>query len=255
MTGSAPYLRRFEPLLGGDWFAIGPLLVLAPHPDDEVLGCGGLIIAHRERGLPVTVAVMTDGGLGESGKAGDAAYREMRRTECREAAEALGGLDVRFLDMPDGALASRPDAADRIREVIVDAKPATIVFPSPFEVHPDHRATALLGARALDGIPPPRRVMTCEIGAAMAANVLLDITPYMAKKERAVSCYRSQLRHQDLITKLRAQNRARTVNVDDRTIQFAEAYALIEGDLLASYLERVERVVEMVDRMGPRVPD
>jgi LmbE family N-acetylglucosaminyl deacetylase len=251
---TGPYLRPFEPLLGGDWFAIGPLVVLAPHPDDEVLGCGGLILAHRDRGLPVSVVVMTDGGLGDSGKPGSAAYREERRSESRAAAEALGGVDLTFLDVPDGRLAAHPEAADAVRKILAAVRPATVVFPSPFEVHPDHRATALHAARALEGAPPPKRILACEIGAATASNVLLEITPYMARKERAVECYRSQLRHMDLIGKLRAQNRARTVNVDDRAIEFAEGYTVIEAGQLGPYLAAVEQVITIVDRMGPRVP-
>jgi LmbE family N-acetylglucosaminyl deacetylase len=251
---TAPYLRRFEPLLGGEWFAIGPLLVLAPHPDDEVLGCGGLVIAHRERGLPVTAVIMTDGGLGDAGKEGSAAYREMRRAESRAAAEVLGGVELTFLDVPDGKLAAHPEAADAVRDVIRRVRPATVVFPSPFEVHPDHRATALHAARALEGVPPPRRLLACEIGAATASNVLLEITPLMAKKERAVACYRSQLVHMDLIAKLRSQNRARTVNVDDRAIEYAEGYTVIEGSRMGAYLAAVEAVVRLVDDMGPVVP-
>lgn len=251
---SGPYLRRFEPLLGGDWFAIGSLLVLAPHPDDEVLGCGGLVVAHRERGLPVTVVVMTDGTLGDRGAAGGASYRETRRAESRRAVEALGGADLRFLDAEDGKLAAQTDAADKVRDILAAVRPATIVFPSPFEVHPDHRATALHAARALEHSAKPKRVLMCEIGAAMPANVLLDITPYMAKKEKAVACFASQLRHQDLIAKLRAQNRARTVNVDDRSIEYAEAYTVMEVEMLPTYLERVEKVVTLVDRMGPEIP-
>jgi LmbE family N-acetylglucosaminyl deacetylase len=251
---SGPYLRRFEPLLGGEWFAIGSLLVLAPHPDDEVLGCGGLVIAHRERGLPVTVVVMTDGSLGESGKAGDEGYRQTRREESRRAVEALGGADLRFLEAQDGRLAASAGAADQVRAILASVKPATVVFPSPFEVHPDHRATALHAARALESGTRPRRVLACEIGAAMPANVLLDVTPYMQKKERAIACFESQLRHQDLIAKLRAQNRARTVNVDDRAIEYAEAYTVIEPDMLATYLERAEKMVTLVDGMGPRLP-
>jgi LmbE family N-acetylglucosaminyl deacetylase len=247
-------MRRFEPLLGGDWFAIGRLLVLAPHPDDEVLACGGLISAHRERGMPVSVVVMTDGGRGEAGRAGDPRYVEERREETRRALETLGGCDLTFLDIPDGTLAARPDAVTMVRDVVRATQPATVVFPSPLEVHPDHRATSLHGAAALEGVPHPKRLLVCEIGAFMPSNVLLDITPHWARKERAIGCYRSQMLHQDLVEKVRALNRARTVNVDDRRIEYVEAYAVIEQALLPAYLESVETLARLVDEMGPRIP-
>jgi LmbE family N-acetylglucosaminyl deacetylase len=246
------YLRRWEPLLGGAWFAIGPLVVLAPHPDDEVLACGGLIAAHRDRGLPVTVVVMTDGALGLLGVDAGAAYRELRRAETRRAVDVLGGCEVVFLDLPDGGLAAAHGVAERVRDVLARAQAATVVMPSPFELHPDHRATALHGAAAIAGLPqPPRRTLACEIGSAMPANVLLDITPYWPRKERAVACYASQLEHQDLIGKVRALNRARTVNVDDRSIEYAEAYAVVEPESMPGYLKAVEDVIRIVDGMGP----
>jgi LmbE family N-acetylglucosaminyl deacetylase len=248
------YLRRIEPLLGGAWFAIGRLLVLAPHPDDEVLACGGLIAAHRERGLPVDVVVMTDGGRGEPGGAGDPGYVEERRQETRLALEDLGACGVTFLDVPDGTLARRPDAAGMIRDVLKATRPATVVFPSPLEVHPDHRATALHCAAALAEAPEPVRLLACEIGAFMPSNVLLDITPYWPRKERAIGRYRSQMILQDLLGKVRALNRARTVNVDDRAIEYVEAYAVVERDRLESYLTAAEAIARLVDEMGPRVP-
>jgi LmbE family N-acetylglucosaminyl deacetylase len=248
------YLRRFEPLLGGDWFAIGRLLVLAPHPDDEVLGCGGLICAHRELGHPVDVVVMTDGALGDAARANDPAYREERRNETRRALHVLGGAEVRFLDFPDGSLASRQEAADRLREIIAATRPATLVFPSPLEVHPDHRATALHAARALKGIEAPRRILACEIGAFMPSNVLLDVTPHWSRKEQAIACFESQAIRHDLVGKVRALNRARTVNVDDRSIEYAEAYAVIDASAVDAYLQRAESLVTLVDGMGPRIP-
>jgi LmbE family N-acetylglucosaminyl deacetylase len=245
------YLRRFEPLLGGDWFAIGRLLALAPHPDDEVLACGGLISAHRERGLPVDVVVMTDGAQGDASRAADLRYREERRDETRAALQVLGGCDVRFLNVPDGSLAARLDAVVTLRELILATKPETVVFPSPLEVHPDHRATALHGASALQGLSCPRRILACEIGAFMPTNVLLDITPHWARKEEAIACYRSQSVRQDLIGKVRALNRARTVNVDDPSIEYVEAYTVIDRAGLPAYFDAAECLAKLVDGMGP----
>jgi LmbE family N-acetylglucosaminyl deacetylase len=161
---------------------------------------------------------------------------------------------VTFLDVPDGTLASRPDAATSVRERIRALDPRTIVFPSPLEVHPDHRATALHAAAALDGIPWRGRLLACEIGAFMPANVLLDITAHWQQKERAIGCYRSQMVSQDLVGKVKALNRARTVNVDDRTIEYVEAYAVIDRDRFPEYLTSVERLAALVDAMGPKIP-
>ena len=89
------YLRPWEPLVGPEHVVKGDLLVLAPHPDDEVIGCGGLIAAHRALGSAVYVVVMTDGGKGDpTGAAAGASYSELRRNEAREAARRIGGAEI-----------------------------------------------------------------------------------------------------------------------------------------------------------------
>ncbi len=244
------YLRPFEPLWGPDTFVLGPLLVLAPHPDDEVIGCGGLVAWHRERGQPVTVAIMTDGSLGDRARARGPEYAEERRRETLAAGEKVGGFSAEFLAFPDGGLAGHPEAADSIADLLARVKPATVAFPSPFELHPDHRATATFALRALARRVNAPVILAFEIGAPMTSNVLLDITPMMARKEAAIASYHSQLLHQDLIGKVRALNRARTVNVDDATIQYVEAFTRIDPKMVDEYARRVEDLVRLVDDMG-----
>ena len=83
----------FEPLdLRGE-----RLLVLAPHPDDEVIGCGGLVALHLREGRRVRVVVATDGG-----EAGEPAERQR---ESRAALASLGNAEIEFLNLPDRHLA------------------------------------------------------------------------------------------------------------------------------------------------------
>ena len=106
------------------------LLVLAPHPDDEVIGCGGLIAQHLREHRAVRIVIATDGAVG-----GDAAARE---TEARRGIAALGGAEVVFLGFRDRTLGG--DAAARIREQLLDFRPDLVLVPSPIEIHPDHVA-------------------------------------------------------------------------------------------------------------------
>ena len=55
------HYRSWQPLLAPDHLVRGKALVLAPHPDDEVIGCGGAILAHNDAGAEVVVALITDG--------------------------------------------------------------------------------------------------------------------------------------------------------------------------------------------------
>src|SRR5262245_30184806 len=80
------------------WLAppAGPVLVVAPHPDDETIGCGATLALHARRGDTVHVVVVTDGELGDPrglfarDDGGAGSYVELRRDECRRALQALG---------------------------------------------------------------------------------------------------------------------------------------------------------------------
>jgi LmbE family N-acetylglucosaminyl deacetylase len=120
-----------------------PCLVLAPHADDETLGCGGTIAALRAQGLPVTVVIVTDGrGSDRFGRHPDE-IEVARRAEAVAAAWALGVEEpnVIFLGFPDGGLSDRiDDLIGSIQELIDDVKPAEILVCSGIDSHPDHRA-------------------------------------------------------------------------------------------------------------------
>lgn len=246
------HYRTWEPLLPARSIVHGRCLVLAPHPDDELIGCGGAIMAHREQGAEVDVLVMTDGGLGNPGGAGGADYTNMRKEEARLAVEQIGGATLHFLDHPDGRLKDAHGAVAEIAAFIQRLQPASLFLPSPFEVHPDHRATALHAFRALRGVATCPRIYCFEIGAMMPANLLIDITPFMLRKEAALKHYHSQLLHQDITGKMRALNRARTVNVDDPGISHAEALIHVEAAQRESFLEAVEKLLVITDAMTPR---
>src|SRR6266704_639393 len=104
----------FEPLdLRGE-----RLLVLAPHPDDEVIGCGGLVALHLREGRKVRVVVANDGG-----QAGEPAERQR---ESRAALASLGDADVEFLNFPDRGLAQSSGFAAALRDIMVDFRPDLI---------------------------------------------------------------------------------------------------------------------------------
>src|SRR4051794_2126286 len=104
----------FEPLdLRGE-----RLLVLAPHPDDEVIGCGGLLALHLRDGRRVRVVVATDGA-----QAGGGAQRE---AESRAALASLGNAEVEFLRFPDRKLAESEGLADALRKALTEFQPDVI---------------------------------------------------------------------------------------------------------------------------------
>lgn len=107
-------------------------LVLAPHPDDDILGCGGWMHSLQTEGRNrIKVVFITSGNLG-----GDPAQRE---SEARAGLETLGISDCDFWRYPDGKLPENAALGERIAKLVRDWLPDSIALPSPFEIHPDHR--------------------------------------------------------------------------------------------------------------------
>ena len=246
------YFRGWELLLPPSAIIRGRAMVVAPHPDDEIVGCGGALVAHRKAGEEVDVVVLTDGGMGNPDGEGGPAYVALRREETMRAVQLAGGAHHHFLDYKDGHLSDSWKPADELQGLLEKLKPTTVFFPSPYEVHPDHRAASLHLLRAVRNLEVKPQLLAYEIGGFMTPNLLLDITPHMLQKEQALTAFPSQLLHQDLVGKVRALNHARSVNVDDPAIRYVEAYLRLEGEAIAEFLECLDRLLGLTEQMRPR---
>ncbi len=220
--------QSFPPLYDLSHVPPGPVLVVAPHPDDEIIGCGGAIALHGRRGDTVHVALVT---RGERGGAGEA-----RLDESRSAAAALGPTLVTCLEAPDGDVAGDTDLPRRLAELVAATSPSVVYAPSPFEMHRDHVATLHATAAALEQVRkqggPAPTLLLFEVNTESMASFLLDITPVAEAKGRALATFASQLGMIDIVSKADARARARTVNVDLPEITHAEAFLRIApGDV------------------------
>lgn len=128
----------------------GPVLVLAPHPDDESLGCGRLLSARWEAGRPAHVLCLTDGAASHprSRCCPPDRLRALRKKEMRAAVAQLGGCpdDLTFLDLPDAGLHLSPGPGDALSDLIAEYLDkfgsTTLVAPSPLDPHCDHEVAA-----------------------------------------------------------------------------------------------------------------
>jgi LmbE family N-acetylglucosaminyl deacetylase/glycosyltransferase involved in cell wall biosynthesis len=197
------------------------LLVLAPHPDDEVIGCGGLVALHLREGRKVHVVVATDGA-----QAGDAGQRE---AESRAALTSLGDATIEFLGFPDRELSNAHELDDRLAAILREWKPDLIAVPSPLEIHPDHvalsRAFCDLIARdaSLFANLAVARVAFYEVSAPLRPNVLVDITSVSDAKYAAIAMHESQSAVRDYTSYARGLNSWRTMTLPP-DVKFAEAY-------------------------------
>jgi LmbE family N-acetylglucosaminyl deacetylase len=186
-----------------------PVLVLAPHPDDESLGCGGLLAACQEHGLDAYVIVLTDGTASHPGSREypPARLATTRASEARSAIRALGLDDdrIEFLGLPDGRAPTRGKHFGAVVSSIASYARArrvgTICTTWLHDPHPDHRAAYHIGLRVAREIgarllcypvwgwtvPPDAWLPAMKVSGAC-----LDIARHLAAKRRAIACHRSQ---------------------------------------------------------------
>src|SRR6185503_14855064 len=116
------------------------ILVIAPHPDDEVLGCGGALCRHRAAGDRVSVIFLTSGELGLKELPLQRA-KWVREREARAAARILGVTSLEFLHAPDwGVAEAQADLAAPLRRALRRERPDVVYLPHPADGHPDHQA-------------------------------------------------------------------------------------------------------------------
>jgi LmbE family N-acetylglucosaminyl deacetylase len=211
------------------------VLVLAPHPDDETIGCGGNLALHADAGDPIKVVFLTNGAKGDmSGRYDRNSYIRLRQQEARSACACLGVTDVMFWPYEDRELYNAETVPSELIDLINRFHPKLIYAPSPQEFHPDHRATAVFIQTVMKTFDTDAELLFYEVNQPIQVNRLVDITPVLDKKMRALRCYQSQLEEQPYDDISLALNRFRSMTLP------AEA-THAEGFLLFK-VEKVDRV-------------
>lgn len=171
------------------------VLVIAPHPDDEAIGCGGTIRLHIDQGDRVGVVFLTSGELGIKSIAA-ADVIAIREAEARAASVLLGHEILSFLKLPDYDLLAESARAARLLEPIVrDWQPSQIYIPHPQESHPDHAACHEILRAALRALPTLSPwILGYEVWTPMREyDNVQDITSVWAAKLASIHAYPSQL--------------------------------------------------------------
>ncbi len=234
------------------------LLVLAPHPDDEVIGCGGVVAQHLREHRAVRVVVATDGAEGGS--------PSEREDESRRGIALLGPAEVVFLGFADRALGE--DAAERIREQLLEFRPDLVLVPSPVEIHPDHVALARAFCAAVQRDETlfadlaVTRVAFYEVSAPLPRpNTLVDISDVAEAKYAAVAEHASQLALHDYVGYARGLNTYRAMTLpagDTGKAGFAEAYYVVDLPSLrtmpVSELQRKMGAASTIEVTGETLP-
>jgi LmbE family N-acetylglucosaminyl deacetylase len=247
---AGPYLRSYGLLRTSKVFNTSALvwepgaervLVLAPHMDDETIGCGGALARHVRAGATVHVVFLTDGRHG-SGKAaalsGEARRLEemkliaTRKAEAARALEALGVQGATFLDVEDGTLAEDSAVVERLRAVLADKKPELVYVPCFLEQHPDHYAASRVLLAAAQGTAHRFQCLGYEVWTPLFPNCVVKIDEVIEVKRNALAQYKSQLAELDYMHSGLGLNAYRSAAFTGNQARFAEAYCSVS---LAEY--------------------
>jgi LmbE family N-acetylglucosaminyl deacetylase len=241
----------------------GRILVLAAHPDDEVLGAGGTMALNAGKAEAIRIWVATDGGRQQGAEPGEE-YGEGRREESRRAAGMLGLEPPVFGSLPDRELSVRFEELDaQVGALIESFRPDLILCPSPVEIHPDHRALAEVVYGKLAASRPTDsdhdrfrflRVAFYEITHPLLPNALVDIAGVAKRKEEALRCYASQQSVRDYAGAVNGLNAYRRLTLEGEGP--VEAFRVVDYAAASTRsLEEFRRAIgPSVIRSGPRGP-
>lgn len=167
------------------------ILVLAPHVDDELIGCGGALMHYIKNGKDVSIAFLTEGAK-RSAEMGIQNMAEVREQEAREAANVIGihQDNLYFLQGEDGNLRHSP-IESKLKVVLQKVQPDTVFLPVVIDTHGDHRAVSLHLYKVLEDLLEKKechrmtRLYMYEVQSPIThyyGNVVLDISSNMDRK-------------------------------------------------------------------------
>ena len=215
------------------------VLVVAAHPDDEVLGCGATIARHTAAGDRVHILILADGVGARQGNHGNTSQTRVRAAEA--AAAILRAEQPRLLDLPDNRLDSSPllDIVQRVEAVVTEVKPKILYTHHAGDLNIDHRITHQAVMTACRPVPGAcwRRILCFEVASstewqtpsaadAFLPNWFVDVTETLTHKLDALQAYAAELRpwpHPRSLQAIEHLARWRGANVG---LEAAEAFML-----------------------------
>ena len=221
------------------------ILVVAAHPDDEVLGCGGTIARHADAGDQVQVLIVAEGATSRQHQRDrEQATHELSflAMAAQQAGAILGVQGLELLDLPDNRLDSldRLDLIKQIEERIARHQPQVVYVHHAGDVNVDHRRLHEAVVTACRPTPgqPVRRLLSFEVASStewqppgsappFQPNWFVDITAQWPRKREALAAYASEMRpwpHARSIEALEHLARWRGAQVG---VEAAEAFCLL----------------------------
>ncbi len=221
------------------------VLVVAPHADDEVIGCGAAIDHFVRKGAEVTVLIVTQESERSIARQYDYTASE-RVEESQQAKKVLGYQELVYFDFPELGLKDdrsiQVDFGEQLRTLIADVRPDAIFIPNEKEMHPDHKVvgdvarTVIAEGKKSGRFDFLKYLLIYEVWGPVYMNSFLKVsTGSKRKKKRSIDCYASQLSSVDynqimeFVGKRRASDLETVLDSPENgRKQLAEAYTLFE---------------------------
>jgi len=188
-----------------------PILIIAAHPDDEVLGCGGTIAKLADRGATIHVAFMADGVFSRTGNAESLLDAlTSRRTAAHSACKILGASSVSFDEFPDNRMDTIAllDITKAVETLIAEHRPETVLTHHAGDVNVDHRRlheAVVTACRPQSGhsvksilcfeVPSSTEWQLSGSAPAFVPNWFVDISSTLDRKLAALEIYTTELRN------------------------------------------------------------
>jgi len=205
----------------------GNILVIAPHPDDDVLGVGGTMAAASHQGKGVFAVYVTDGRNSPRKDQGisDNAMASRREKEAISALHAVGAVGAFFLKRRSEELAGEMGAktGKELTEILQLIQPEEVFLPAPYERHHTHQRCTHL---AIDALRAAAGVKSILLGYSLwgcfwgkKGRVVRDISPYIRKKVEAVLAHASQIDYKSYQQGILGKNNYEAVFWESHQIQ------------------------------------
>jgi bacillithiol biosynthesis deacetylase BshB1 len=225
---------------------IADVLAIAAHRDDVEQTCGGTLLRLRSIGVSTAILDLTRGEAGTRGSAED------RAAEATEAARILGVGWREALDIPDGRVENTLENRLKIVDALRRVRPRVVILPYWSGRHPDHYNAATLGyeacflsglAKIETGAAPhrPFKIVYAALYADVRPSFVVDISPFIEERHRALMAYPSQYANQSAGSGLFVPEE----EIRERTFAEARHYGTLAGVRYAEPF--VQKEVGLVD--------
>ena len=221
----------------------GRILILSPHPDDDVLGCGRVMALHRQSGNDVKVLYISDGSMGfpdikrPTTREKTELVRE-REFEVKESAKILDVSDLVFWRYRDGNLSANSSAVKLMQNLLNSYKPEIIYLPSFQDSNSDHFETCKIFIEALKKTNLDPEVISYEVWSPLFANRIISIDKVFEQKKRAIESHKTQLKSRGYLSAIIGLNqyRAGMYNAGN----YAEAFFSCNKELYFKLFDLIE---------------